>query len=228
MNEHYFYLLIDFCCIAVPLLFSFHPKIDFHKEWRYFLPANAVVAIVYIAWDIWFTKQGVWGFNPDYITGVYLSGLPIEEVLFFICIPYACVFTYFVVKKFKLYPSFTERIDLIQALFLITLFIYIIFGWGKMYTMVDTLVAYLVWRSLNRGSEDVKKPFYLMYIVIIPAFLISNGLLTGYGLAEPIVWYDNAENLGVRLLTIPVEDFLYAFGLLGANVLVYERFRKIL
>ncbi len=228
MNQHYLYLLIDLCCIAVPLLFSFHPRISFHREWRWFLPANTIIALFYIAWDIWFTEIGVWGFNPDYLTGVYLSNLPIEEVLFFICIPYACVFTYFVFKKFDLYQALTERIEVVQAIFLVAILIYIIFGWGRAYTMVDTLVAYLSWRLLSRSSSDIVRPFYLMYVTIMPGFLISNGILTGYGLDSPIVWYDDTENLGLRLITIPVEDFLYAYGMLAGNVLLYERLKRTL
>ncbi|MEY3102927.1 MAG: hypothetical protein RL558_1204 [Bacteroidota bacterium] len=36
-----------------------------------------------------------------------------------------------------------------------------------------------------------------------------NGILTGAFLAEPIVWYNDAENLELRIGTIPVEDALY-------------------
>jgi lycopene cyclase domain-containing protein len=47
--------------------------------------------IPYLIWDVAFTKNGVWGFNPAYHGNVVILGLPLEEILFFAIIPYACV-----------------------------------------------------------------------------------------------------------------------------------------
>ncbi len=227
MNEHFLYLLIDLGCIAVPFVFSFHSRLRFDREWRWFLPANALVAIFYLLWDEWFTRLGIWGFSDRYTTGVTIGHLPIEEVLFFVCIPYACVFTYFVFKKYKFY-RIAERRQLILWLMVIILLIYLVAGWAKMYTTTAVLAGYIVLRLLWQGDSQVLRAFVVMYVATVPFFLMSNGLLTGYGLEEPVVWYDDTQNLGLRLITIPVEDFVYGFSLLGANVLLYERLKKSL
>jgi lycopene cyclase domain-containing protein len=60
-------------------------------------------------------------------------------------------------------------------------------------------------------------------VVLIPFFIV-NGLLTGTGLEEPVVWYNNQENVGIRLLTIPIEDTIYGFLLIGLNITLYETF----
>jgi len=47
---------------------------------------------------------------------------------------------------------------------------------------------------------------------------VVNGLLTSL----PVVTYDNMQNLGIRIGTIPIEDFLYAAILLSMNISLYQ------
>ena len=93
------YLIIDLATLAAPLLLSFHPRWNFYKTWTRFLPALLATAICFLLWDAVFTRWGVWGFNQQYVTGITIGSLPIEEILFFICIPYACVFTFHCLNK---------------------------------------------------------------------------------------------------------------------------------
>ena len=70
--------------IIIPIIFSFHNKIQFYKKWPMFIKANILVTIPFLIWDELFTRYGVWGFTNKHIIGVYLFSLPIEEILFFI------------------------------------------------------------------------------------------------------------------------------------------------
>src|SRR5436190_263046 len=94
MNPKYHYLSIDLLTLLFPFLFSFYSKANFSKKWKYLWLAILVPGLIFIAWDDVFTRLGVWGFNKAYVSGLYVGTLPIEEILFFICVPYACVFTY--------------------------------------------------------------------------------------------------------------------------------------
>ena len=93
--KQYLYLFINVGCIIIPFIFSFLLKHKFYKQWRYFIPANIIIAILFIIWDHIFVEMGVWGFRSDYLTGLFITqNIPLEEGLFFICIPYACVLGY--------------------------------------------------------------------------------------------------------------------------------------
>jgi ligand-binding SRPBCC domain-containing protein len=60
-------------------------------------------------------------------------------------------------------------------------------------------------------------------VIFLFPFLIVNGILTGSFLADPVVWYNNQENLALRIFTIPIEDFVYGLLLFLMNVTIYEK-----
>ena len=93
------YLLILLFSISIPFLFSFHPRIKFYKNWIAFLISTICIAPIFIVWDIMFTKQGIWGFNHIHTGNLNLYNLPIEECLFFLIIPYCCIFTHETLQK---------------------------------------------------------------------------------------------------------------------------------
>lgn len=220
--EKFYYLSLDFLSIIFPLMFSFYPKADFSRKWKFLAPAIAVPAIIFIIWDSWFTGMGVWGFNERYLTGIRLGNLPIEEVLFFICIPYACVFTYEAV-------NYLLKTPLKQWSLTITGIIISVLGIAAgahidhWYTSVTFfgLVGYLALLLLFRQTAYLDRFYFAFLFILIPFFLV-NGILTGTGLPEPIVWYNDQENLGIRMLTIPVEDTFYGMLLILMNVSIFE------
>ncbi|WP_293298079.1 lycopene cyclase domain-containing protein [Pedobacter sp. UBA4863] len=223
--KQYTYLLVNFFSVIIPFIASFHPKLMFWKNVKAFLPANIITTVLFLIWDVWFTEKGVWGFNPDYLVGIFIWGLPIEEILFFLCIPYACLFSYHcfgVWKERYLRRYSTKAISVILVLFgAIMLLLY----YQKIYPvmnfiMFSLLIAYLAFIKKSSWLGQ----FYFTYLIMIIPFLIVNGVLTGTGLEAPIVWYNSEEITGIRINTIPFEDVFYGMSLIGMNILLYEGF----
>lgn len=221
------YFWVDFFTVIIPFIFSFHPKINFKKKFKFFFPANILVASLFIIWDISFTKKGVWGFNPDYVSGIYFFNLPIEEILFFICIPFSCVFTYHSINLFFNIRSKPKTEVLFVNALATVLIVTGIYFYSRMYTSYTFISLSLLLLFMKYMAKvDWLPKLAMVYLFLLIPFLIVNGILTGFGLAQPVVWYNNAENIGIRLLTIPVEDIFYGFELILLNVTLYEYFKK--
>ena len=220
------YLLLNIFTVIIPLIYSFHPRIRFSEYLKAFLPGLFITASIFIAWDIYFTRLGIWGFNEKYLLELNILNLPLEEVLFFICIPYACVFTYFSLTRFFSFswPKHLEISILLTLSF--TLLIIGLLNIDRSYTastFIATSLLILIFRFAFRSQWF---PGLLSsYALLLLPFFVINGILTGTGIPEPVVWYDNSENLGIRLLTIPVEDIIYGFCLIMINVFLFEKFK---
>ncbi|KRO67245.1 MAG: lycopene cyclase [Cryomorphaceae bacterium BACL21 MAG-121220-bin10] len=215
------YLWLNLGSLTVPFLFSFHPKIQFYKHWSTVFPGILVMMLIFIPWDIYFTQHGFWGFNPDYLTGISLWGLPLEEWLFFVCIPYACLFTHYTIARLK--PQWSLSQINAQRVFLILSSLLVIslwYGYTNWYTATSFSFALLVLGLTNNYNADLFRTFFVSFAIISVPFFMVNGVLTGSGLPEPVVWYNNSENFGLRLGTIPVEDTIYNLGMLLTIVLV--------
>jgi lycopene cyclase domain-containing protein len=220
------YLLINIASFSIPFVYSFNKKMNFIQWWKSVFLAIVIVAIPFLIWDVIFTKNGVWGFNPLYHLDIILFGLPLEEILFFICIPYASIFTHYALIYFfpnlKLSNAITKTVTVI--LFLISVII-LFTAFPKAYSTVNfSLFAFLMLYDLI-SKNNILNRFYITFLVILIPFFIVNGLLTGSFIHQEIVWYNNVENLGIRIGTVPIEDAFYAFSMLYMALILIERFK---
>ena len=187
----------------------------------------AMTTVVFLAWDETFTRAGIWGFNERYLTGVYIGTLPIEEVLFFICIPYACVFTYFALNHLVKRDLLSKYHKTISVILIAVLVLTGIINFQRLYTLVTcVMLTLLLTHIICQPGPSYMGRFYLAFAVLLVPFLMVNGVLTGSFIEEEMVWYNNAHNTGVRIGTIPVEDIFYAMLLILTNISLYEWLRK--
>jgi len=212
---------------SFPLIFGFLPRLKFHKQWGYVLLANVPVTVFFILWDIYFTHKGVWGFSKNYTTGFQLIGLPWEECLFFIIIPSACTFIYWSLNSVLTKEPFMRIEQFISLVLLIVLFAIGIWKWDHIYTSTATILsALLLLYHLLFIRSGYRGRFYLAYIVSCIPFLLVNGVLTGGFTEGPVVMYNPEEYFGLRVGTVPVDDFAYSFLMLFANITLFEVISK--
>jgi lycopene cyclase domain-containing protein len=225
--DNYLYAIVDFLTIIFPLVLSFLPINPVYKKWRAIVPAILIPGILFLFWDNLFASWGIWGFNPKYIVGIYFFHLPLEEVLWFICIPYACIFSYEAVNYFFLRDVVKGKSTTFSVVIIAALMLTALLNYNKLYTAVTffSMSVLLFWVQWIWRPDFIGR-FYLSFCFILIPFFIVNGILTGTGIEEPIIWYNNDENLGIRIGTIPIEDIFYGMLLVLLNISLFEFFQK--
>jgi lycopene cyclase domain-containing protein len=217
------YLVINLIIVAGPLLFSFWPPVRYYRRFPALLFAVATAGTVYLAWDNWVTAEGHWGFNPEYLLGIKFLALPIEEYMFFIFVPFSCIFIYEVLRAKS--RERAVRFPRGRALALAVLFFAGSAGFfGQGYTrLVLASCGLFFLAAAFLGRKQLASSHYWLYILIsyVP-FLIFNHLLT----APPIVTYNPRAIWGVRIISIPLEDFFYSFSMLSFYLMAYLAVRK--
>lgn len=222
--DKYLYISLNIGSLLIPLAYSIlEKKFHFIQYFKIVLISILLVLIPFIIWDTIFTHYGFWGFNERYHLPYKLLSLPIEEWLFFICIPYACLFTHeaiiFYTNSWGLKIKSVKKITLILILLAFGLFIW---NFGKAYTTVN-LLFFLVLLTISYFKfKDSLASYLPSFVIIIIPFLLVNGILTGSFIEEPVVWYNNQQNMSIRIGTIPLEDVFYAFNLLFSLQLIFN------
>ena len=221
------YLLLNIGSLIFPFLFSFHPKLKFYKLWIYFFPATFIMMAIFISWDIIFTDTGIWGFNETYLSGIYWANLPIEEWLFFICIPYACIFTIYCFKKLLPKFSLSDKTTSIVYFSLQTILIAtLLYNYDRWYTAINFAYAIILLALVFNYKKEALNTFFPVFLILLLPFFIVNGYLTGSWIHEQVVWYNNAETLGIRIGTVPIEDSIYALTMLLTVFVLMEKFKE--
>ncbi|MDG6221597.1 MAG: lycopene cyclase domain-containing protein [Candidatus Thermoplasmatota archaeon] len=217
------YLMINALTLLFPFLLSFDKRVHFYKKWRPLAASMAIISPIYIGWDAIATARGDWSFNPAYIGSIKILGLPLEEVLFFFTVPYACIFIYECViyyigdKEF----NFDRNAYLLASVALFAMAVVFIEQYYTTTVLAFTglfLLIATIWypRLFKAGA------YWLFILLTVLPFFLVNYFLTSI----PIVLYSDQAIWGIRLTTIPLEDLIYNFSMLSFYVLVYLWFKR--
>jgi len=187
---------------------------------KYMVPAVLFSVAIYIMWDNRFAEIGIWSFNPGFITGINLWGLPLEEWLFLIAVSFVSLIVY---DRSKFNFSNIEKNNILLAVSLILLAVFVTTAFlsrQKLYPfftffLLSVYFGYTIFR--NRFKKHYTT-FYITYlIIIIPVFVIKV-ILT----ALPVISYNMSAIIGVHIFNVPVEDFGYFFLLILMNITIFE------
>jgi lycopene cyclase domain-containing protein len=217
------YLLVMLFTLSYPLYKSFEDKVHYYGKWRFLLKAVVPVALFFIIWDNWFTQLGVWHFNSDYVLDLFIGYLPLEEYLFFFFVPFSCVFIHEVLYYFVPKDVLGKYAKIISWVLIVLSTILMYTYQDKLYPLVlfGLLILFLLLQLFVIQGKYIGR-FYLTYLVSTIPFLLVNGILT----AMPIVVYNPKAIIGVRIYSIPVEDWFYGLLMLFMVISLYEYFKK--
>lgn len=217
------YLLINLVTIAAPLILSFESKIAYYKKFPSLFLSIISVGTIFIVWDAIATLRGDWSFNEKYIGRINFFYLPVEEILFFITIPFAEIFLY---ETVKLYLK--EKVIQIHSVILISCMILLLAGaiyFHERYYTSTVLIFSAIAIALNLIPQlkiFSSKIYWLWIAFMYIPFFVVNYILTSL----PIVSYSASAIWGNRFLTIPFEDFFYSFSMLTLYLIVYNFFEQ--
>lgn len=218
------YFFLNIASFIIPFLYSFENRMKYIKRWKAVFLSILISAVFFIVWDIIFTKMGVWSFNPRYHSGIEFFDLPIEEWLFFVCIPYASLFIHFAFHYFYPNVSLSDKtVKIIYWILMIVLLPIIFLHYDKLYTAINYTVLVLLLTYAFFKTPTILSTFFITFLIILIPFALVNGILTGSFIDEPVVSYNNSENLGIRLGTIPIEDVGYAFSMLLMSLILIKK-----
>jgi lycopene cyclase domain-containing protein len=221
--SRYLLLLISLCLLTIPVAASFYSKTPLYKHWKYAGIGLLATVAFFVLWDELFTRLGIWHFNDHYLTGLFVGSLPLEEVLLLICVPFVCMFSYFalnqLVEKDWLFP----HQEVISSALIIILLVAGFYHKDKLYTGAAFLLLalFLAFQMLKLRPRYMGK-FYTAFLLLLIPLLMAQSLLTGTFIDEPVIHYDDAQNLGIRLGTIPLEAIFFSMLLMVMPITIWE------
>lgn len=216
------YLLIDLGIIFFPLIFSVNSKIKFVKFFKPVIQTILFTALIFIGWDILATHAGHWKFNDTKVIPVRIINLPLEEILFFITVPFSLTFFYqaletYIPKKINFNFNLLGLVTVISVIFAFLFY-------TKIYSLVaaiSCLLSIIVTKYFFKIKySDIKIAIYFTFAFIV--FFIFNYLLT----STPVLIYGDEFITNTRISTIPVEDFFYNFAYVNLIVGCFIFFKR--
>jgi lycopene cyclase domain-containing protein len=237
----YFGFLLQFLLFPI-LILAIFSLIDWRRGKRMPIALNAfpiwqvllgicLVAFVYTTpWDNYLVATGVWGYDPNLVTGIVFGYVPIEEYTFFILQPVMTGLFFTLLARYL--PISSEKANnpqlrLTASIFgliawLISMFVFVMSFFDANFAPFIYISITLSWAlipillQLAFGADILARHWLLVFLaILIPTIYLSwaDSLAINSG-----TWTINpAQSLNLFLGTLPIEE---AFFFLITNTLV--------
>lgn len=175
-------------------------------------------SIIFLFWDWKFTHLGIWGFNANFTMPNRCFGLPLEECFWFPMIGFCSIYIYVLLRKVDLNKKFW---NLTLFIWLLANVVLIIFYRAYLYTSFAAWAALLVSvLAYWSGMKEELIYFIRSFAITLIPMVVFDGLLTGMMTGQAVVMYNPSEFSNYRLLSIPIEDFIFGYAFLLTIVLL--------
>ncbi|MCX7956232.1 MAG: lycopene cyclase domain-containing protein [Patescibacteria group bacterium] len=218
------YLIFNLIILLSPLIANFFYEKTLSNLNIYFFLSNILSSIIFIIHDIK-VNNSWWSFNKKYITDIKIFNLPIEEIIFFPIVSFSTMIIWINLKKiiFEKESLFILNLIFFGLIFISFLFLYLKNSKPYLkfinYLFILLIIVDLLILKINL---ILKFNFLIFSIFIFLLTFIFNYYLT----KRPVVIYNKKYLTNIKILTIPIEDFLYGFNFIYLSSLFFEFFSR--
>lgn len=214
------YLFLQLSYLLIPVVLSVSSKVRFVFQLRYLFPAVVFTGLIYVMWNMRFIELGIWNYNYDYLTGIDLLDIPIEEWLSFLIVPISAAYI-FDWTKIKLGQFEHHNIFLVISLLLFILMGVLAYIFRRnmfsFFTFFLTAI-YLGYTVFRNRFKQHYPAFYFSWLAILIPFTVVFAIA---GML-PIIAYQADQIMGVAILAVPLERFFYVFLMILITLTIYE------
>lgn len=218
--KNYTYLALLLVYLVIPILLGRQQKVRYVFLLRYLFPATIFAGTIFAMWNKRFVELDIWNFNPDYLTGILLLNVPIEEWLSFLILPLSSAYIY---EWLKIKLDKFEQANVFVGISLVVFLLSAILAYSyrqNMFTfftffLIAIYLGYIVFR--NRFKKHLTKFYITFFITLIPFIVVS-----AISNSIPLIIYNSDHIIGIAPLGIPIEKMGYLFLLLLINTTIYE------
>lgn len=222
MPQKYYYLIFALIYFSAGLLVWKGKKVKFAKYLDAYFYSSFIVGLIFIYFNRNMLTNNGWFYNDQFLAGISLMNLPLEEILFLISFFFTASITFEIIRI-----SFPERKIILpkRPLIILALFFMLpaVIHMNKSYTFAVTILTSLsiMVATFLFNEQHLKRSFWISVVAFYPILIAADLFKCGL----PIVQYNADAIIGSKVLSVPIENFLYSFVMVFLYFTLYSYFR---